>query len=198
MLAKKPECAESCRSIVHTALQDESAPAREQGIIIAMRPDIRLATEVPALLRDPEPAVRRGAMLAIGTSRELIDDDDLLHWLHDGDAEVRELCAEALRERGLREKDITMGRLISDASFLKRLEVFNYLGDDNSVDPLAWLDRLSQDPVPAVRAAAVRLALGQERSFEVDFAIRARQIATNDPDGTVRQIAQEMLRNDQR
>jgi len=198
LMARNNQCDQHCREIVHAGLQDEVAANREQAIVLAMRNEIHGEAEVIAMLRDPDPTVRRHAMLAVGLARELISDDDLLRWLHDGDAGVCELCAAALRGRGLREKDVTMGRLITDPSFLKRLEVLNYLDGDDELDPQAWLGRLSQDSVPAVRAAALRVAMEFEGAHELDFVPRARLMAANDPDGTVRQMANEMLQRKSR
>jgi hypothetical protein len=193
LVTKKAQSLEVCRQLVQKGLADSSGANRELAIVLAMRSDIHLASGVVPLLRDPEPAVRRGALTAIGPASDLVPADDLLRCLHDDDSELRELATSVLRGRGLREKDITMGRLVTDSSFLKRLEILNYLGGDNQVDPQAWLERLSQDSVPAVRAAALRAGLDTEGNYDVDFTARASQMATNDPDGTVRQIAGELL-----
>ena len=87
-----------------------------------------------------------------------------------------------------------MAKLVTDASFLKRLEVISYLPNDNQIDPQAWLQRLSQDPVPAVRAAAARAGLEPDWQMNVDFRDRVREMARSDPDGTVRQIAGDLLK----
>ena len=48
-----------------------------------------------------------------------------------------------------------------------------------------WLDRLTADPDPAVRAGAARLA-AERRAVLGD---RLEQMSRSDPDGTVRRIA---------
>src|SRR3989442_14608628 len=119
-----------------------------------MRKENGLAAAVVPLMSDEVAEVRRAAMIAVGASHDLVADDDLLPWLHDPDSGVCELCESTLLARGLREKDVRMGKLVTDSSFLKRLEVIGYLQHDDQVDPQVWLHRLSRDPVPAVRAAA--------------------------------------------
>jgi hypothetical protein len=61
------------------------------------------------LVQDPSPAVRRVAMLSVGSEEDLINEDDLLPLLHDADDEVRNLCEAALRGRGLKEMHIRLG-----------------------------------------------------------------------------------------
>src|SRR5262249_45597767 len=147
----------------------------EFAVVLAMRKEIGLATAVVPLMGDTEAAVRRAAMIAVGASRELVPDDDLLPWLHDPDPGVRELCETTLLARGLRDQDVRMGRLVTDADFLKRLEVIGYLQHDDQVDPQVWLQRLSRDPVPAVRAAAARAGVEPEWQISVDFLPRVRE-----------------------
>jgi hypothetical protein len=71
-----------------------------------------------------------------------------------------------------------------------RLQVVQTLAEAN-VEPGAWLRRLTLDPSPAVRAAALRLA--GEPSTEVDLTDRMEQMTANDPSPTVRQLAQFYL-----
>jgi hypothetical protein len=159
-----------------------------------MTPKIDAAEQVPSLHRDADAGVRRSALLAVCSVRELVADEDLLPLLHDSDSEVRQLCEAIRLGRGLRKRDLTMGRLITDCQFLKRLEILNYLGRDDQIDPQAWLERLSQNSVPAVRAATLRVAFDSECVPGIDFSERAQQMASSDPDGTVRQIAMELVR----
>jgi hypothetical protein len=121
----------------------------------------------------------------------LIADDDLLRWLHDDDAEVRRLTETALRSRGLRPRDIKLGRLLTDPRPAARLELLLLLRDDGELNLSAWLRRLSEDPAPAVRAAAARLADDQQ---VFQLAERLAQMTKTDPDLTVRQAAAYHLR----
>ena len=193
LLTRCPASRDSCREIIKQALKDSEPTNRLAAMPFAMRRDIGLAPEVVLMLSDGKVEVRRSAMLAVGSLPETIPADDLLHWLHDPDKTVRELCEAALKLRGLRDKDVRMARLVSDESFLKRLEVIRYLPNDNQIDPQVWLQRLSQDPVPAVRAAAARAGMQSEWQLDVDFRGRVQEMANSDPDGTVRQIAGHLL-----
>jgi hypothetical protein len=145
-----------------------------------------LLKPVVPLLRDPVPAVRRAAVLAVGPSREAVADDELLPLLHDLDAEVCRLVELALRSRGLQESHILLARLISDERAGRRLQVLDHLHRATDLEPGVWLARLSQDPAPAVRAAAIRAACAQP---QLDFRDRIRQMAQQDPSPTVRQLA---------
>jgi HEAT repeat protein len=142
--------------------------------------------QVIPLLRDPDALVRRAALLALGMDQTTVSDEILLPLLHDEDAEVRRLCEGALRSRGLNDEHLLLARLISDHRPSARLQVLEHLAIQTDLEPGAWLRRLSQDPVPAVRAAAVRAAAGQN---QVDLTDRLRQLAHDDPSPTVRQLA---------
>ncbi len=181
--------ADNCSELATAGLKSGHPSCRAAAISLAARPELGRAAEAVPLLNDPEPTVRRVALVAIGGNRDLIGDEDLLRWLHDTDDKVRLLCVEALRLRGLSEKQITMGRLVTDASFLRRMEVIRFLPGDRDIDPGVWLMRLSQDQVPAVRAAAARVATDQELRLCPEFVTRLHQMSQDDPDGTVRQIA---------
>ena len=145
-------------------------------------------------MSDSSPEVRRAALLAGGQAREVMSDEEFLKCLHDADADVRELCETTLKNRGLRDKDLQLGRLISDPSPLKRLEVVRFLPLDAQLDAQAWLNRLCQDPSPAVRASAARTAMDPDSGLGVEMSERVRQMAQSDPDGTVRQIAEYLVR----
>jgi HEAT repeat protein len=145
---------------------------------------------VVPLLRDSSVRVRESAMLAVGAQPNVVSTDDLLGWLHDGDAGVRALCEKALRSRGLQERHIRLGRLITDPSARVRLKLIDMLKRTTDLEPGVWLRRLSHDPVAAVRAAAVRAIQEQELATLAD---RIEQMAQNDPCPTVRQLAQYYL-----
>jgi hypothetical protein len=183
-----------CKELVHAGLKDGSPDNREMAVVLAMRKEIGLASAVVPLMSDPAADVRRAAMISVGASRELVSDEELLPWLHDSDPGVREMCETALLARGLRDNDVKMGRLVTDPYFLNRLEVIGCLQRDDQVDPNEWLHRLSRDPVPAVRAAAARVGIEPEWHLRVDFLPRVREMAQSDPDGTVRQIAADLIR----
>lgn len=181
---------ECFREIVSAGLKNRDPESRIQAIRLtlheALREDGELRALVVPLLHDPQTPVRRGALLAVGMAEQAVSEDELLPLLHDNDEDIRRLCEEALRGRGLRESHLRLARLISDARPSARLEVLDHLACASDLEPGAWLRRLSEDPSPAVRAAAVRAAAAQT---EVDFSGRLRQVAQDDPSPTVRQIA---------
>src|SRR5262249_16657006 len=135
---------------------------------------------------------RRAALLAVGPARDVVHDDQLLPCLHDADPEVRRLCETALGSRGLRPEYLELGRLLTDPQPAKRLQVLHRLRDPTEPDPGLWLRRLSHDPSPSVRVAAMR-AMTQQ-GF-VDLSDRIDQMARTDPSPTVCQLAQFYLNN---
>lgn len=193
ILAHAPheEGVNACRELVGACLKDDDAGNRAEAIRVAVHPHVGLARLVGPLLDDPAAEVRLTAMLAVGgASEDAIATDDLLRSLHDPDAEVRQTCEEVLtRTRGLRAQDVSMARLVTDAKAAIRLQVLERLSRTD-LDAALWLRRLSHDPVPAVRAAAVRAAA---EHAQVDFSDRLEKMAQNDPSPTVRQLAQYYL-----
>jgi hypothetical protein len=188
--ASPPETLEPCRELIRVCLRDDEAENRLHAIHLASQPSLNMLEQVMGLVRDPRPEVRRAALLAVGPVPEMMATDDLLHWLHDPDASVRRVCEGALQGRGLRDDQIKLGRLMTAADAQIRLQVLECLSQTSGLEPAIWLRRLSHDPVPAVRAAAVRAAV---EFPQVDLADRLEQIFHNDPSPTVRQLAQYYL-----
>jgi len=185
-----PETLGVCMEATRACLDDEAPENRIEAIQVALQHGMKLLDSVVALLHDPVPEVRRFAMLAVGPSQTAINTDDLLPWLHDADPEVRHLCEEALRSRGLQERHLQLGRLMTDSSPGTRLQVLDLIKHASDLEPGVWLRRLSHDPAPAVRAAAARAA-GEESS--VNLEDRLEQMAQDDPCQTVRQLAHYYL-----
>src|SRR5262249_34909761 len=156
LLAGNDTTRAACRELVRQALAHPAAEQRAIAIGLALRQDVGLLTATVPLLNDSSADVRRAAMLAVGPQAAAVSDEDLIRWLHDPDAQVRPLCRTALRSRGLRERDVEMGRLLTHPDPLERMKLFQDLNDENDLDVGVWLTRLSQDPIPAVRAAALR------------------------------------------
>jgi hypothetical protein len=182
-----PELVTAIRELVRACFADPDQSNRLRAIHLARNPAIDLLGEAVVLLNDPYAEVRAGAMLGVGTSEAAISTDDLLHWLHDPDREVRRLCEKALRTRGLEDLHLRLGRMITDARAGTRLEVFELLRAAQDLDESVWLRRLSHDASAAVRAAAVRAAAEQGLA---NLADRLQQMSQNDPSATVRQLAQ--------
>jgi hypothetical protein len=183
-----------CRELVRSCFRSSSLENRLRAVQLALRPDLKLLEDVVSLLSDPAVEVRRAALLAVGPPNSVVLADALLPSLHDPDPDVRELCVEILKSRDLTDKEIQLGRLLTDPRPLQRLKVFDQLrGAD--VDLGMWLRRLSHDPSPAVRAAAVRVISQQTN---VDLLDRLDQMARDDASPTVSHLARLNLKWAQR
>jgi hypothetical protein len=187
--ASDPAVTQPCHEMVVAGLQQSHPETRVQAVGAALRPEVNRLDAVVPLLHDPAAEVRRAAMLALGPAREtgpdpLVGVEELLTWLHDPDAEVRRICEQSLRSRGLGPKDVKLGRLLTDPKPQARLELLVHLPGDPELDLGLWLQRLSLDPVPAVRAGVARTAAEQA----IDLGDRLEQMARNDPAPSVRQL----------
>jgi len=183
----------AAQELVRGALRSGKAETRLRAIRLALHPGmVDVLEQVAALLGDESPLVRRAALLAVGPARDVVHDDQLLPCLHDADPEVRRLCETALGSRGLRPEYLELGRLLTDPQPAKRLQVLDRLRESTELDPGLWLRRLSHDPSPSVRVAAMR-AMTQQ-GF-VDLSDRIDQMARTDPSPTVCQLAQFYLNN---
>lgn len=185
----EPDCLPRCREIVRVALKHRSTEVRVQAVHLAMRPDLDQKADVVACLQAPEPEVRRAAMLAVGPAgpgSSAIADEDLFAWLNDADAQVQMLCESALGTRGLQPEQIAAARKLTSPDAAERLKLLIDLRwkRDAIRDPGPWLERLSRDADPAVRAGAARVAY----ECKLSFAGWLDRLAQDDPDGTVRQI----------
>jgi hypothetical protein len=189
-IGPSPELLSSSRRLVSVCLSDKQTDCRTRALQLARRPEMDLVNEVVGLLNDPEPELRRSAMLMVGPIETAITTDSLLHWLHDPDLEVRRLCEKALRARGLQDAHLLLGRTMTDSKPGTRLQVIELLKRADDLEPGAWLRRLSHDPSAAVRAAAIRAAAEQSLA---QLADRLEQMSQNDPCATVRQLAQFYL-----
>jgi len=181
---------------VERGVHHPSIEIRLRAIQVAMREEVQHLEPVRALLNDPAAEVRHAALLALSGATEILSNDELLHLLHDPDAEVKRLCCTALRGRGLRESDVQLGRLFASPQPADRLQLLSLLYDDGELDLATWLQRLSRDPCPAVRAGAARWAGEQQ---VVAMQERLAEMAAADPDLTVRPIAKfhcQQLRRD--
>lgn len=178
------------RRLALSGLEAEEAAARLAAVRLVLRGPLRqegdLLTKLVPLLKDDSAEVRQAALIALGTSRDLVSDDDLLPLLHDPDQDVQTLCETALRSRGLQESHILLARLISDDRPGARLQVLQHLRQTSDLEPRVWLRRLCQDPAPAVRAAAIRAAASQT---VVDMLPELRELAQEDPSPTIRELA---------
>jgi hypothetical protein len=184
-----PELADRAKAIVATAATSESVDVRVQAVAAALRPELDCVDLVIPLLADPAPEVRRAAVLAAGAPRDgarsVVTDDDLLRCLHDADPEVRHLCELGLRSRGRTPRDIRLGRRFAAPDAAERQKLLLDLADEEDLDVTVWLERLTADADPAVRAGAARLVVDRSP----DLRGRLEEMSRSDPDATVRRIA---------
>lgn len=180
----EPGAAEECKGIVKAGLAGGN-----KATAVRFAVGMGLKTEVVPLLNDPAAEVRRAAMAAVGPAgagAPAVDTEELFRWLNDPDAEVRLLCEAALSTRGLDPDHIDAGRKLTHPDASERLKLLTDLQRNRTAfrDPGPWLERLSRDPDPAVRAGAARV--GYESKLEFGGWLDRM---TSDPDGTVRRIA---------
>ncbi len=190
---RRAEALSAAREAVRAGLRGEAPANRLRAVQLALQPGMDLLEDVVALLNDPEAEVRRAAMLAVGPADQVVRDEGLLPSLHDPDAEVRRLCEAALRGRGLKPEHLRLGRALTDPRPAVRLQVLDLLGDPEvrDLDRGLWLRRLSHDPSPHVRFAAMRAA---GETGLADLADRLEQMGRSDPSPTVSRWAPFYLR----
>jgi hypothetical protein len=151
------------RAVVAEGLRMPDIETRLVAVRLAMHPDIKLRNELASLLAAPEPEVRGAALFAIASSADgevLVTDEELFRWLNDADASVRKVCRDSLIARYRSEAEIALGRRLTHPDSSERLKLLLDLRyDDDVADPEPWLERLSRDSEPAVRAGAARVAV---------------------------------------
>lgn len=188
------ELTEVRRELAQAGLKDEEPAQRARAIQVAQQVGQELVKAVVPLLDDPAPEVRRAAMLAVGPTADAVATDDLLRWLHDPDEDVRRLCEAALRgPRGLPDRHVHLGRLITDRAPRVRLQVLESLRQASDLEPGIWLRRLTHDPAPEVRVAAMRAAVESLPDTSFDLSDRLDQMAHGDSSPTVSTLAQYYL-----
>ncbi|MCU0704472.1 MAG: hypothetical protein MUF18_10895 [Fimbriiglobus sp.] len=180
----EPDASERCREIVRAGLTGGN-----KTTAVRLAVGLGLKGEVVPLLDDPDAEVRRAAMAAVGPAgvgAPAVETEDLFRWLNDPDAQVRVLCEAALSTRGLEPDQIAAGRRLTHPEAGERLKLVLDLERNRAAfrDPSPWLERLSRDPDPAVRAGAARV--GYESRLEFGGWLDR---LTADPDATVRRIA---------
>jgi HEAT repeat protein len=186
----RAEVVNACRDVIRACLQDPDPDNRLAAVHLASHEEVGLHQCLSPLLADPNAEVRKSVLVTLGPKPEAVNTEDLLPWLHDPDAVVRDACATALRARGLQEAHLKLGRLKSHPDPRVRLQVLAQLRQTQDIDTQLWLRSLTHDPSPAVRAAAVRAA---SETTLPQLADRIHQMANNDPCPTVRQLASHFL-----
>lgn len=182
-----------CREVVAAGLRMPATPARLLAVRVAMHPRVKMRTDLVPLLSAAEPEVRRAALFAVGPATDdepVIGDEDLFRWLHDPDEGVRKGCSDALVSRGRTDAEIGLGRRLTHPEPGERLKLLLDLRyDDDVADPEPWLERLSRDAEPAVRAGAARVAVEVAADRKLVAPVWVGRLADADPDPTVRRVA---------
>jgi hypothetical protein len=186
----EPTLASRTKEAVTAALAG-SSEAKAAACRVATRPGIDLAEAVVPLLADPDAAVRKAAVLAIGpvnSGTPVIGEEELFKLLSDPSASVRQVAAASLGMRGLEPQQIELGRKLAHPDARERMALLLELKFAGEVvkDPGPWLMRLSKDADPAVRAGAARVAF-ECRVSDIGWM---DELAERDPDPLVRQIAE--------
>ena len=182
-----------CRAVVSDGLKMTDPDSRRAAARLAIHPDVKLRAELVPLLAAPEPDVRGAALFGIASALEgeaVIADEELFRWLHDADAGVRKICRDALVARDRSETEITFGRRLTHADPNERLKLLLDLRyDDEIADPEPWVERLSRDPEPAVRAGAARIAVEVAAARSQSLPVWVGRVADTDHHPTVRFVA---------
>jgi HEAT repeat protein len=181
-----------CREAVAVGLKMPDPAARVLAVRLALHPDVGMRAELLPLLGAPEPEVRRAALVAIASAdgEPAVGDEELFRWLHDPDEGVRTVCHDVLVGRDRSEAEIALGRRLAHPDPGERLKLLLDLRhDDDVADPEPWLERLSRDAEPAVRAGAARVATEVTAARRQTCPGWVARVADADPDATVRRVA---------
>jgi len=184
--------AAKCRAVVAVGLKMQEPATRVFTTRLAMHPEVQMRGELVPLLSAPEAEVRRAALFAVAAAEgdPLIGDEELFRYLHDSDDGVRKVSHDALVNRERSEIEISLGRRLADPDPLERLKLLLDLRyDDDVADPDPWLERLSRDPEPAVRAGAARVAIEVSVMRQLTCPGWVTRVTDADPDATVRFVA---------
>lgn len=185
--------ARRCRALLVEALALPDFDTRLAAVRLAIHPDIKLRAELQPLLSAPEPQLRGAVLFAVAEGSEgeqIISDEELFRWLHDPDTSVRKICRDVLITRDRTDAEISLGQRLTHPDATERLKLLLDLryGDDVT-DPEPWLERLSHDPEPAVRAGAARVAVEVAAQHSQACPIWVARVADADPHPTVRFVA---------
>jgi HEAT repeat protein len=183
---------EKCRVAVAVGLKAADLPTRLLSTRLAIHPEIRMRAELLPQLASPEPELRRETLFAttVVNGEPLIGEEDLFRFLHDPDEGVRRVCRDALIARDRTEAEISLGRRLTHPDPNERLRLLLDLRyDDDVTDPEPWLERLSRDPEPAVRAGAARVVIEVTAERRLSYPGWITRVTDSDPDATVRFIA---------
>jgi HEAT repeat protein len=185
--------AAKCREAIAVGLKASDTETRVLAIRLTLHPDVRMRTELFPLLTDPEPRVRGAALYGVAAAsdgEQMFADEELFRWLHDPDEGVRKVCYDAFVSRGRSDAEINLARRLSNPDAVERLKLlYDLRYEDDVIDPEPWLERLSRDREPALRAGATRVILEVMAERKLSCPAWVARVTDGDPDPTVRRIA---------
>lgn len=178
------------KSLVIVGIKSDQEAIRLAAIRLAVLPGLQLHEHLVPLVSgqntDPSLEVRQLVLLALGEHEKLLSTDDLCRYLNDSDKEVRTISERVLQVRGLSQNQIKLARLMHDQNAISRAELPGLVLGTPEVDSYQWMERLSKDPAPAVRAAVAR-AVGTSTDRRLSSLLKA--LVEQEQDQTVQQIA---------
>lgn len=180
-----------CRNAALAGLKLNNPEARLLAIQLALHPDLNMRAELLPLVNDPLPRIRGAALFGVGSAigETLISDEELFRFLHDPDEGVRKVCYDALVGRDRTEKEIALARRLLHPDPSERLKLLLDLRYEEEIaDPEPWLERLSRDQEPAVRAGAARVVLEVSAERKQSCPRWLSRVVDGDPDPTVRRV----------
>lgn len=175
---------------VVAGLRDENVAVRLAAIRLAVTPGLQLheclVPLIAAETTDSSAEVRQLVILALGEHERLLATDDLCRFLNDAQESVRQTTERALRVRGLGQAQIQLARHMHDSNPMSRAEVPGLVLESPDIDLYLWMERLSSDPSPAVRAATAK-AMAQTKDERLEALMK--KLMDHDSDPTVQQIS---------
>lgn len=178
------------KSLVIVGTKSDLEAIRLPAIRLAVLPGLKLHEHlvclVTAPVMDPSADVRQLALLALGEHESLLSTDELCRFLSDPDKEVRTISERAIQLRGLSQAQIKLARLMHDQDTVSRAALPGLVIATPEVDSYQWMERLTKDPSPAVRAATAR-AIGTSSDRRMGSLMKL--MLDQEQDQTVQQIA---------
>ncbi len=188
--AANSELIRHAKNMVASGLRDTQVSVRLAAIRLAVNPVIQQHDQLVPFLskssRDPSGEVRQLALLAMGEYQKLISTDEVCLLLLDEDEEVQQTAERVLKVRGLSPAHIKLAKLMNDPLPASRAEVPALVLGSSDLDTYLWMERLTRDPDPAVRAATARAMaqIGDDRLTSL-----LKKLSEEDRDPTVQQVA---------
>ncbi|CAN5484659.1 hypothetical protein BH11PLA2_BH11PLA2_34120 [soil metagenome] len=184
VMEKMPATDGSAEPVVKASLLAKTPETRQ--LAVRMAGQRKMYADLVPVLKDTNPRVRIATLTVLAPASDVIGDEALFPWLNDPDAIVRDTCSAVLTVRGRSEDEIYFGKRLCHPAASERLALLVDLHSEaRSRDISPWLERLSHDHDPAVRAGAMRVAA----EVKLPWAEWMTKLASSDSNDTVRKIA---------